>query len=113
MGSRAYESELIRRVKLLGLEDIVSFTGPVYGEEKDAILHPIGKKNDEIRSAPWSDLFNIRQEKNEWITLCKCDESDMTTDEWVDLHLNLHNNILISQEKFESAEQDLENAKED
>jgi len=36
MGSRAYENDLIKRVKLLGLEDIVSFKGPVYGEEKDA-----------------------------------------------------------------------------
>tara|TARA_B100002051_G_scaffold158452_1_gene149847 strand:- start:3683 stop:4834 length:1152 start_codon:yes stop_codon:yes gene_type:complete len=38
MGSRAYENELIKRVKVLGLEKIVSFTGPVYGEQKDAIF---------------------------------------------------------------------------
>ena len=38
MGSRAYENDLVKRVKLLGLEDIVSFKGPVYGEEKDAIF---------------------------------------------------------------------------
>ena len=38
MGSAAYENELIKRVKLLGLEKIVSFTGPVYGEEKDVIF---------------------------------------------------------------------------
>ena len=38
MGSAAYENDLFKRVKLLGLEDIVSFKGPVYGPEKDAMF---------------------------------------------------------------------------
>ena len=38
MGSRAYENDLIKRVKLLGLEDIVFFVGPFYGDQKDAIF---------------------------------------------------------------------------
>ena len=55
MGSRTYENDLLKRVKKLGLDDIVHFVGPIYGKEKESIF----KQSHAFILPTYSENFGI------------------------------------------------------
>ena len=55
MGSKAYENDLLKRVKILGLDDTVNFVGPVYGKEKESIF----KESHAFILPTYSENFGI------------------------------------------------------
>ena len=55
MGSKAYENDLLKRVKILGLDDTVNFVGPVYGKQKESIF----KESHAFILPTYSENFGI------------------------------------------------------